>query len=328
MSETIAKVCCMCQKDVSAAKHGKDKRGRYYCEPCFDAAKKRAAATAHPATETVQPKAAGVAAATTAAPVPETIPDFCPGCGAKVFANRKRCMKCGGDVLEMQRKAASRPKEDDRPAKEEVIATWFGRISRIGLAILVVGIVLFVLYGVKLMFMPGGLWDNYPTTREAAVREFLQHVATGTDASYEKAFMLISFRERTTGHSGEDQRYKAVFTQMHNDFAQKYGKDWLSKIKLENLGPNDNYADDEVDYKLTLGNDSYIIATQVQIDLTTATANMTLPRLKKPVFNENGKLHFGIIDVTGYKAHDKRRMVEIVGPGQPDRMDDAPRFAE
>jgi hypothetical protein len=333
MSETVVKICCMCKKDVSGAKHGKDKRGRYYCTSCFETAKKRAAAAAaQPVAESVQMAATR---ATTAAPVrpsapapapaPETMPEFCPGCGAKVFANRKRCIKCGGDVLEMQRKAAARPKDADRPATEEVVATWIARGAKVGLAVLVVGVVLFLLYGMKLMFLPGGLWDNYPTTREAAVREFLGYIADGSDKSYDKAFMLISFRERSTNRPNEDGLYKTVFTRMRDDFNRKYGSDWLSKIKLENLGAVDSYPDDEVDFKLTLGPDSYIIATQVQIDTTTATANMTLPKRKKPVYDENGKRRFGILDVSDYKVREKRHMVEIVGSGQPERFDDAPR---
>jgi hypothetical protein len=249
------------------------------------------------------------------------MPEFCPGCGAKVFANRKRCMKCGADIMQLVQKAAASPKDADRPKTEDVIATWVGRTARVGLVVAIVGVVLFILYGYKLMFMPGGLWDNYPTTREAAVREFLGDIAAGTDKSYDSAFMLISFRERSTGRSGEDQQYKNTFTRMHDDFAKKYGNDWLTRIKLDNLGSNDKYADDEVDYKLTLGKDSYIIATQAQMDTTKATANMTLPRKKKPVYNEDGKHRFGIIDVSNYLVHEQRHMIEIAGNGQPETFD-------
>jgi hypothetical protein len=333
MSETVAKACCVCKKDVSATKHGKDKRGRYYCLPCFEEAKKRAAATPHRDAGHVStngaparaPAAAVAAPAVAAKEAPVTMPEFCPGCGAKVFAGRKRCMKCGGDVLEMQKKAAARPKGDDKPATEEVVATWLGRVMRVGLVVLVIGVVLFALYGLKLMFMPGGLWDNYPTTREAAVREFFGHIADGSDKSYDKAFMLISFRERTTGRSGEDDLYKNVFRRMRDDFTKKYGSDWLSKMQLEKIGSNDNYADDEVDFKLKLGKDAYIVATQVQLDTTKATANMTLPRVKKPVYNEDGNRRFGILDVEGYKVREKRHMEEMVGSGQPETLEPSPR---
>jgi hypothetical protein len=48
---------------------------------------------------------------------------------------------------------------------------------------------------------------------------------------------------------------------------------------------------------------------------------MTLPRKKKPVYNENGENHFGILDVSQYKVHPTRHMVDIVGPGQPEDFD-------
>jgi hypothetical protein len=141
------------------------------------------------------------------------------------------------------------------------------------------------------------VYDHYPKTREGAVREFLKDIADGTDASYAKAYDLISWRERTLGDSGEASRFATVFKHMHDDFGQKYGTDWLSKIKLENKGPNDSYQDDDVDFKMALGDDSYTVATQVQIDETTAVSNMVMPRKKKPEYIEDGKRHFGILDV-------------------------------
>src|SRR5437867_296657 len=115
MSSAPQKVCTLCHKDVSNAKRVKDAEGHYYCEACHEAASKRqmagAGATAIPAKSgavaladadddllplaPAEPRAAprrAVApesAGDSAKPAP--LPEFCPNCGAKVFANRKFC---------------------------------------------------------------------------------------------------------------------------------------------------------------------------------------------------------------------------------------------
>jgi hypothetical protein len=263
----------------------------------------------------------GATGVTAVAAGPAKLPEFCPNCGAKVFANRKLCMKCNRDVTQMEKVIALKAEEAAGPSKEVVFAEWVGRVARVLMWTAAVAVVVFILWGVKVMFMPGGLWDNYPKTREAAVREFLGYIAEGSEKSYGKAFMLISFRERSTGQGDEETKYRAVFGKMHDEFAGKYGKDWLSKMRLENAGSADLYPDDEVDFRLKVGTDCYTIATQVQIDTTRAAANMTLPRIKKPVYAEDGKNRFGILDVAEYKVHQTRHMAEMVGGSQPEKLE-------
>jgi hypothetical protein len=335
MSTAAVKVCLVCGKDVANAKRVKDAQGNYYCEACqaAAAAKRQGApkpvavvmgdAKKQPATVAAKGgDGAGEGGGESRGPA--KLPEFCPNCGAKVFANRKLCIKCNRDVTKMEKVIALKKEEAAPPSKEEVFATWVGRVARVVMWTVIVGVVVFILWGIKLQFMPPGLWDEFPKTREAAVREFLGYIAEGGEKNYGKAFMLISFRERSTGLPDEEKKFDMVFAQMHDDFAKKYGADWLSKMKLENAGSNDMYTDDEVDYKLTLGGDTYTIATQAQMDITTATAHMTLPRAKKPVFNEDGKNRFGILDIAEYKVHAKRHMVDIAGSGQPETLDVPP----
>ncbi len=331
MSGATGKICCVCHKDVSTAKRVKDAKGHYYCAACHAATLQRqpaAVAAGGSASENddLVPLAAPVKAAPRPMPQPVAvskpkIPEFCPNCGAKVLANRKFCFKCNRDVTQMDKLIALRAQEAKGPSGEQKFAIVFGHVMRVVMWAVIAGVVVILILGMKMMFLPGGLWDNYPKTREAAVREFLQHIAAGTDKSYEKAFMLISFRERSTGKSSEDVVFKSVFKQIHDEFNQKYGNDWIGKIKLENLGSNDKYADDEVDFRLTLGNDTYLVASQVQLDITRATANMTLPRTKKPVYKEDGENHFGILDIAEYPVHPKRHMLDVAGPGQPETLE-------
>jgi hypothetical protein len=270
------------------------------------------------------PKAAPrpAAAAPGAAPTAAKLPEVCPNCGARVFANRRLCIKCNRDVTQLGNIAELRAKrEADNNEGAVKVAVWVGRIARVGIGLVVLVGLFLVGYVIYLQFAPISVYDHYPKTREAAARDFLKAVSDGTDKSYEKAYLLVSFRERGFD-SSETGKYTAVFKRMHAEFAQKYGADWLSKVKLENTGVNTSYQDDEVDFKLTLGADTYTVATQVQIDETTAVSNMVMPRKSKPVYNENDKNRFGILDVSGYTFGQQRRMAERYGNSQPSSPED------
>ena len=43
----MAKICILCRKDISNAPRTKDAQGNYYCQPCADAARRRAATSEH-----------------------------------------------------------------------------------------------------------------------------------------------------------------------------------------------------------------------------------------------------------------------------------------
>ncbi len=343
-STAIKKICRLCNKDVSSTKRIKDAQGHYYCEPCHHAAVQRGPApTAAPApaprpaddgeydllpsTEsapkrpapTVKPPVATAPAArpaATPAPASSKMPDFCPNCDAPVIKNRKLCLRCHRDVTQMDKLLAMKA-EAEKTSTSEVAANWIGRIVKGALILLVLGIVVFLGIGAWLMFHPAGAFDDYPTTREAAIRQFLEDVALGTDKGYNDAFLLISFRERQTNNTHEDLLYKMVYTHMHDDFQKKYGADWPSKAKIESADPGN--TEEVVPYLVTINGDSYHVSTQVQISVEQAIANMTVRR-EVPHYPENGKRHFGVLEVEEYTVHPRSTMLEHAGPGKPEPL--------
>ena len=349
MTAPASKICVVCHKDVSNAKRVKDPQGHYFCAECHEKALQRnpgvaktaAAAGGAPKPPGVKPLAGAVAvppkpeaddddllplvpvatkpvppAAKGDAPAskgPPKIPEFCPACGTKTLPGRRLCFKCNRDVTQLDKLVALRAQENAGPTKEERFANVAGVVMKIGLIVFVVGVVAFILWGIWLRVAPIDTFDGYPTTREKVVRDFLQNINEGTDSSYDKAFKLISFRERVSNLGNDELKYKIQLKQMREDFIKKYGDDWHSKYQLELVGPDDNYADDEVDYSLKLGEDKYRVATQVQIAVDAAMVNMLRASKLKPVYPENGKNHFGIMEFQGYSPYDKRIMVERSG---------------
>jgi len=349
MTAPASKTCIVCHKDVSNAKRVKDPQGHYYCAECHEKALQThrvpAQTAAGAAAKTPMVKAAVAAplrppaddddllpmvpvttrpappAAGQPAPKgPPKIPEFCPACGTKTLPGRRLCFKCNRDVTQMDKLVAMRAEAAKGPGKDEKFAAAFGVVMKIVLSLIGIGLVGLVLYVIYAQFVPGGLWDHYPTNREQLVRDYFKYISEGTDASFDKAFLLVSFREASTGKPGEDDRYKMMYRKLRTEFSEKYGSDWYSKIKVEYIGPNEAYADDEEDYNLIINNDKYKVATQVQMDVTRATALMTLPRHGRTDFKEDGKNHFGIIDIEGYKVNARRTMVERVGPGMPEKL--------
>lgn len=343
MTAPAAKTCCMCHKDVSNAKRVKDPHGHYYCATCHEAALRKRqgaagvakAAAASPAVKVPVGRTAVAAAppsdddlpmvplATTPVPdadeeeapkkAPAKIPEYCPNCDAKTLAGRRFCIKCNRDLTQMDKVVALKKEEAAGPSREEKVASAVGFVLKICLWVFCIAVLAFILWGIYLQVKPIDTFEDYPTTRERVVRDFLKHINEGSEKSLDKAFLLVSFRERTTNSNSEDVRWKQQFRKMREDFTAKYGADWHSKYQLENAGSNDDYADDEVDFKLKLGEDTYKIATQVQIAVDVASVNMIRPSKVKPEYPENGKNHFGILDVSEYKVRPKRTMDERLG---------------
>ena len=203
MSNGPVKVCVSCKKDVANAKRVKDPQGRYYCASCHEAlTKKKAEATAPVAAgggdeydfsepmPTPKPKPVvkaplGEGEAKKAAPLPAV----CPNCGARVLPNRRLCIKCNRDVTKMDKVIAMKAEEAAGPSKEEKIATVVAFLMKIGLVVGCVAVVAFVLYGMYLRVKPVDTFEDFPTSREQVVRDFLKHVDEGSDKSLEKAYL-------------------------------------------------------------------------------------------------------------------------------------------
>jgi hypothetical protein len=354
MTAPATKTCTICHKDVSNAKRVKDPQGHYFCAACHEAALQRQhtgsghAAGKAPAVKVAiappppaddgdldlvplatapvpEPKPARPAPAESAPKPAARIPEFCPNCGAKTLPSRKFCIGCNRDLTKMDKVIAMKAEEAAGPSGEAKFASAFGAVLKYCLVLVGVAGLVFVAWVVIHSVKPVDTFEDYPTTREKAVRDFLSLVNEGTDKSYAKAFRLISFRERTTNASSdtEELRYKDSFKKMRQDFITRYGDDWHSKYQLVDAGSNDDYADDEVDFTLKLGEDSYKVATQAQIAVDIAGINMIKPSKIKPSFAENGKNHFGILDIGSYKVHDRRTMdtrVGVTGRQRPDDM--------
>jgi hypothetical protein len=108
------KVCVACGVDCADLPRAKDRRGRYFCRPCYDRAVQKArsrqaapaaAAAARPAAPT-RPRAAAVAAADPLAELAAlesrgtavmTTPRPCPSCGTPLPATERVCKRCGYD---------------------------------------------------------------------------------------------------------------------------------------------------------------------------------------------------------------------------------------
>ena len=172
-----------------------------------------------------------------------------------------------------------------------------------------------------------GLWSEalfhaaaptYAASRQAAIQEFLGYVSKGTEKDYEKAFNIVSFRVRITNNPNEYNFYRTAYEKMHNELAEKHGKDWLAKatIKYEDLA--DFNEDEEVEYVVHIDDVAYHISTQVQISPEEAISNLTTKFRKK--YPEDGKYHFGIMEVAEYPAHPRplihNRPEPQLGPGQ------------
>lgn len=92
---SAAKVCASCAVDVSNAPRTKDAQGRYFCKPCVEKLKAKAAA----------PKAAAPKAAVAAAPSDNDVMgklladspglELCPNCGGGITSGAMICVRCG-----------------------------------------------------------------------------------------------------------------------------------------------------------------------------------------------------------------------------------------
>ncbi len=107
------KTCVLCGEDCSGKPRTKDARGRYYCQPCYDEAKRQVDARK--------------AAAAAPPPPPPIAPGLgqqgCPGCGAPMTPGAVVCISCGYDVRKGEAVAPtvaaakpSRAPKGDRPA--------------------------------------------------------------------------------------------------------------------------------------------------------------------------------------------------------------------
>jgi hypothetical protein len=338
-----AAICCRCNKDVSNEKRVKDARGNIYCEPCYKAAlqKQQAgqqqqtpaaprppaapAAAARPAQNPAprppaaptvrKPAAAETPAAAPSAPKP--LPDFCPACGAPTLPGRRICIKCNRDMTKLDKLLAMRA-ANAKASTEAKVGVAVGIFLKVAVIVIVLGAFAFIGWGIYASVNPGGPFDDYPVKRADAVHDILADIQTGTDKSYKKAFELVSFRERATNNPNEDQLYKMVYKKMHDEFAQKYGNDWLSTVKIENAEPDS--TEEVVPFTVTMPNgDVYHVDTEAQISVTQAVANLTVRR-DKPEYHENGKRHFGILEIEEYTVHPHTNMQDMAGPGKPEPL--------
>ena len=317
--------CCRCKKDLSTQKRVKDPRGLLYCEPCYKAAvqqqqaqQQRTAAPRPPAAAAPRTASAAAPRSVAAAPTlrkppappapaaapstPKPLPDFCPVCNAPVLPNRRICFKCNRDLTKMDKILALRA-EHAKVSTEEKLGNAIGKIIKIVLILIVIGGIGFMGYGAWMMLHPGKPFDDYPTTRLDAVKGILANISEGSDASYEKAFRLITLRVRTTDNTHQDSMYKMVYTKMHDDFARLYGPDWLSKAKIEKEDAADN--DEIVPFSVTLGDDVYHVLSQAQVAGGTVSSFENTMLHGRQEYLENGERHFGIFEIEEYTVRSK-----------------------
>ena len=190
---------------------------------------------------------------------------------------------------------------DSKVSTGEVVGNWVGRAMRIALVCFVVGLIGLMGYGGWLMMHPPGPFDDFPTTRIQAVRQILADIALGTDKGYADAFQIISMRIRNTANVNEPSRYKMVYTHMHDDFLSKYGADWPSKAKIEaEFGGSSAQV---VSFVVTLNQDEYHVKTQAQMSLASSVEQV----MTRDEFPEDGKHHFGVMDIEEYTLFPKTK---------------------
>ena len=206
------------------------------------------------------------------------------------------------------------------PSVEERVANLIGRGMKIGLILLVLGVVACGSWGVYLTFFTHhGPFDEFPTSREQVVRDFLTRISEGTDKSYEKAFFLVSFRYRQSNDINEIYNFKALFARIHKDFNKQFGPDWIHTLQISHDQAHNSFSsDDETETEFTLGDKdphTYTIYTQVQIAIFDA---ITGGGRNRPARDENGKNHFGILEIEEYPVNWRYHKLHPVEPSIPE----------
>ncbi len=269
-----------------------------------------------PAPTDTRPKRAAPAVTAPAVPVSSAPPkklDKCPVCGTPALTSARFCIGCRRDLTQMDKILELRAQGDKGPEFEKP-AKVIGSIVKTSLIILGVIAFIFIVYGIYLTVNPGGPFDSYPTTREEAIRQFFTQIAKGTDKGYDNAYLLISQRERMTNTATDDERrFLLAFKKMHQDFEKKYGSNWLSRMKIERVGPDEYSYDDETIYNIVLDKDKYLLTTQVQISITQAVAKRMVI-VRPPEVPENGKNHFAVVYIKDYPALEHRAQGSMLPP--------------
>ena len=244
MDSTQSKICCICGKDVAKSPRVKDGHGRYYCQECqrMAAQSKQACATQPVGVQAVA--ASGMAKISAEAieesqPEPalssRKLPGVCPNCGMRIFASRRTCLRCQMDLTSSDKVLAIR-KRVEEGSRESWAGAVVAKTIKIALVLAAIAVLVLFGWGFKMMLAPPRPFDEYPTSRAAAIAAFMNDVAKGTDNDFEKAFRLIDFQTRSIANMDQYSFYKNAFAKMHDDFARKYGDDWPSLAKIQGDG--------------------------------------------------------------------------------------------
>jgi hypothetical protein len=244
-------------------------------------AKRPAAAVKAPAAEAA-PKAAG----------PLQLPDRCPNCGVKVVIKSVYCVGCKRDMTKMDKLAeivADAAKLEQSQKSGKIVAKTLGAI---GAVVVLAILALFLYVEIRPYFGSGDPWEEYPTTREPLLRNFLGHINAGTEKDIDAAYNLISQRE-TGIQRNTEVMFKNNLRAWRDELNKAHGANWLAKAQIK-IPPADKYLGDEVLAEVTIDKMVYHIGLQVQMSQTEAMSERRIPMKKKTPHMENGKWRWGI----------------------------------
>lgn len=230
---------------------------------------------------------------------PGALPSHCPACGTPVISGRRLCIKCNRDVT---MPLASSMTRADKPEVSDKVASMVGQSLKYAGMLAILAVIAVGAYALYITFIADGeSYQPYPKTRAAAIHQFLEAVAAGTDKSYAKAFEMISYRARASDDPQQRNHYKRLLTKMNEDLTKKYGKDWLTTVELDPRSHQDITTSDDCElHTVRIGKDKdeYTISTQVQISMEEVIGN--IPGRSKAEYPENGKNRYGVLSVAEY----------------------------
>jgi hypothetical protein len=158
----------------------------------------------------------------------------CPKCMTVVLPGREKCPRCGLPVAQMDSLDAKidTARRQKQKAVEAAAATPFWKSP-----VMFAGLFLLLLIGVGLYFAFGRPkpepWRAYPTTREAAVRQLMEGIATGKDEGYLKSYAVVAQSMKDPKNSDEEGQYRQVFHELYKYLSGEFGPDFGTTMTIE-----------------------------------------------------------------------------------------------
>lgn len=238
-----------------------------------------------------KPAAPSKPAAPAPASAPQPLPDVCPACQTPVLKKDARlCVRCGRDLTQLAGLQKLRAATAAGPSREEKVGSLIGKTLKVILWAGLAAALLLGVYVVYTMFVIDK-YSNYPTARAKLLRDFFGFVAQGTNQAYVKAWGLVSLE-----HKALDRQtlYTARMRALHQDFAKRYGENWIAKLQIDPMEPEVDVHNTSV---IRIDGDAYHVQVTAQVSMDRVLMNAS----NRKTMREDGKICFGISEVEFYE---------------------------